>query len=31
VGDTVEGAQVVRIDAQAVELAKDGRRIVVSF
>jgi hypothetical protein len=31
VGDTVEGAQVLRIDAQAVELEKGGRRIVVSF
>ena len=31
VGDTIEGAEVVRIDAQAVELTKDGRRIVVSF
>ena len=31
VGDTVEGAQVLRIDAQLIELQKDGRRIVVSF
>lgn len=31
VGDMVEGAEVVRIGAQEVELTKDGRRIVVSF
>ena len=31
VGDMIEGAQVVRIDAQMVELTKDGRRFVVSF
>jgi hypothetical protein len=31
VGDMVDGAQVVRIDAQLIELTKDGRRIVVSF
>jgi hypothetical protein len=31
VGDTVEGAEVVRINSQEVELRKDGRRIVVSF
>lgn len=31
VGDTVEGARVLRIAAQEVELEKDGRRIVVSF
>ena len=31
VGDVIEGARVLRIDADAVELEKDGRRIVVSF
>lgn len=31
VGDLVEGARVVRIDADAVELDRDGRRIVIGF
>jgi hypothetical protein len=31
VGDVVEGARVVRIDAEAVELEKAGRRIVIGF
>jgi hypothetical protein len=31
VGDVVEGAHVLRIDAEAVQLEKDGRRIVIGF
>ena len=31
VGDVVDGARVLRIDAEAVELEKDGRRFVIAF
>ena len=31
VGDVLEGGRILRIDADAVEIEKDGRRIVVPF
>jgi len=31
VGDMVEGARVLRIDADSVEVEKDGRRFVIGF